>query len=87
MTYPHITESEMRVTLAENLVYLRKTYHKNLSQRALARILHLSPKMITNYENAKAEPLAFAVFRLAAFYGCRMEKLLTENLKERTNGL
>jgi len=39
-----------------------------------------------NYENAKSSPMAYAVLRLAVYYGCTMEELLTKNLrKERKN--
>jgi hypothetical protein len=39
-----------------------------------------------NYENANSSPMAYAVLRLAVYYGCTMEELLTKNLrKERKN--
>ena len=41
---------------------------------------------IMNYENANSSPMAYAVLRLAVYYGCTMEELLTKNLrKERKN--
>ena len=36
-----------------------------------------------NYENCRATPLAYAVLKLADYYGCSVEDLLTKNLTER----
>ena len=70
-----LTEAQIRKHLADNLSYLRQ-----------ARILNLPPKTIMNYENANSSPMAYAVLRLAVYYGCTMEELLTKNLrKERKN--
>ncbi|MDO4274142.1 MAG: helix-turn-helix transcriptional regulator [Eubacteriales bacterium] len=81
-----MTESKMCVICAENLQYLRKSHNGKISQQALARILNLSPKTIMNYESAKSSLSAYAVYRLADYYGCTMEELLTKNLlKERTD--
>ena len=55
-----LTEPEMYALLAKNLSYLRKS-QGGLSQKAVARILHLPPKTIMNYENCRATPLAYAV--------------------------
>ena len=72
--------------LADNLSYLRQAKTPKLSQKAVARILNLPPKTIMNYENANSSPMAYAVLRLAVYYGCTMEELLTKNLrKERKN--
>lgn len=40
-------------------------------------------KTIMNYENCRATPLAYAVLKLADYYGCSVEDLLTKNLTER----
>ena len=77
-----LTEPEMYALLAINLSYLRKS-QGGLSQKAVARFLHLPPKTIMNYENCKSTPLAYAVLRLAEYYGCSVEDLLTKNLTER----
>jgi len=77
------TEAELRKTLAENLVYLRKSKQTKLSQKAVARLLHLPEKTIMNYENGHTLPSAYAVFRLAQYYGCTMEDLLTQNMKKK----
>lgn len=77
-----LTEPEMYVLLAKNLSYLRKS-QGGLSQKTVARILHLPTKTIMNYENCRATPLAYAVLKLADYYGCSVEDLLTKNLTER----
>lgn len=77
------TEPELRKTLAENLVYLRKSKQTKLSQKAVARILHLPEKTIMNYENGYTVPTAYAVFRLAQYYGCTVEDLLTQNMQKK----
>ena len=80
-----LTEAQIRKHLADNLSYLRQAKTPKLSQKAVARILNLPPKTIMNYENANSSPMAYAVLRLAVYYGCTMEELLTKNLrKERT---
>ena len=80
------SETHLRKCLAENLTYLRHCKHPRLSQKAVARILNLPQKTIMNYENANSSPMAYAVLRLAVYYGCTMEELLTKNLrKERKN--
>ena len=77
-----LTEPEMYALLAKNLSYLRKS-QGGLSQKTVARILHLPAKTIMNYENCRATPLAYAVLKLADYYGCSVEDLLTKNLIER----
>lgn len=77
------TETELRKTLAENLVYLRKSKQTKLSQKAVARILQLPEKTIMNYENGYTLPSAYAVFRLAQYYGCTVEDLLTQNMQKK----
>ena len=76
-----LTEPEMYALLAKNLSYLRKS-QGGLSQK-VARILHLPPKTIMNYENCRATPLAYAVLKQADYYGCSVEDLLTKNFTER----
>ena len=77
-----LTEPEMYALLAKNLSYLRKS-QGGLSQKTVGRILHLPPKTIMNYENCRTTPLAYAVLKLADYYGCSVEDLLTKNLTER----
>lgn len=77
-----LTEPEMYALLAKNLSYLRKS-QGGLSQKTVARILHLPPKTIMNYENCRSTPFAYAVLKLAAYYGCSVEDLLTKDLTER----
>ena len=81
-----LTEAQIRKHLADNLSYLRQAKTPKLSQKAVARILNLPPKTIMNYENANSSPMAYAFLRLAVYYGCTMEELLTKNIiKERKN--
>ena len=77
-----LTEPEMYALLAKNLSYLRKS-QGGLSQKTVARILQKTQKTIMNYENCRATPLAYAVLKLADYYGCSVEDLLTKNLTER----
>ena len=77
-----LTEPEMYALLAKNLSYLRKS-QGGLSQKTVARFLCLPPKTIMNYENCRTTPLAYAVLKLAHYYGCTVEDLLTKNLTER----
>ena len=42
----HLAEPEISAILAENLAYLRKTRSKQLSQKALARLLSLPVKRL-----------------------------------------
>lgn len=71
-----LTEPEMYALLAKNLSYLRKS-QGGLSKKTVARILHLPPKTIMNYENCRATPLAYAVLKLAE---PRSEKKMGENV-------
>ena len=81
-----LTEAQIRKHLADNLSYLRQATTPKLSQKAVARILNLPPTTIMNYENANSTPKDDAFHRLAVYYGCTMEELLTKNLrKERKN--
>ena len=77
-----LTEPEMYALLAKNLSYLRKS-QGGLSQKAVARFLCLPPKTIMNYENSRTVPLAYAVLRIADYYGLTVEELLTKHLEER----
>lgn len=85
MYYYRITEADMCQTLAGNLRYLRKSRSKQISQKALARILNLPTKTILNYESGHTSPSAYAVFMLAGYFECTVEELLTKHLYERTN--
>ena len=51
-----ITEEEMRKVFAANLSYLRKSKRWRLSQKTLAKILHVPRKAIMNYESGKVLP-------------------------------
>lgn len=77
-----IMESRMRMVFSENLCYLRKTRKQKISQKALARYLSLPSKTIMNYESGNASLSAYAVYRLADYYGYSMEEILTKNLSE-----
>lgn len=78
-----ITEYEMRLNFARNLASLRKIQKRQLSQRALARVLKLSAYAINNYESCRAAPTAYAVYQVAAYFDVPMEKLLTTSITER----
>ena len=83
-----MTEAQMRHTLACNLRYLRKSRKWPLSQNALSRILNISQRTIQNYEYEISAPSAYEVYRIAVYFGCTMEELLTKKLyEERKNEL
>lgn len=73
-----LTEAQIRKHLADNLSYLRQAKTPKLSQKGSCQNLKSSPKTIMNYENANSSPMAYAVLRLAVYYGCTMEELLTK---------
>ena len=75
-----ITEEEMRKVFAANLSYLRKSKRWRLSQKTLAKILHVPRKAIMNYESGKVLPAAYITYRLALYFCCTMEELLTEKV-------
>ena len=57
-----ITEEEMRGVLAANLSYLRKSKRWRLSQKTLAKILHVPRKAIMNYESGKVLPPTYITY-------------------------
>lgn len=78
-----ITQYEMRATFANNLSILRNSHHRPLSQKALARVLKLSPYAVNSYESCRAAPTAFAVYQVSAYFGIPMEQLLTMTITQR----
>lgn len=80
MTNGPVTEDAMRGIFASNLCYLRKSRRWQLSQKTLARILHIPRKSIINYESGRSLPPTYITYRMAAYFGCTMEELLTEKL-------
>lgn len=81
-----LTESAMQDILAANLRFLRNARPLPLSQKTLARLLHIPRKTIINYESGRSSPSAYTIYRLANYFGCTMEELLSKKLyKERTN--
>ena len=74
-----ITEEEMRKVFAANLSYLRKSKRWRLSQKTLAKILHVPRKAIMNYESGKVLPPTYITYRMA-YFCCTMEELLTEKV-------
>ena len=75
-----ITEEEMRGVLAANLSYLRKSKRWRLSQKTLAKILHVPRKAIMNYESGKVLPPTYITYRMALYFCSTMEELLTEKV-------
>ena len=75
-----ITEEEMRKVFAANLSYLRKSKQWRLSQKTLAKILHVPRKAIMNYESGKVLPPTYVTYRMALYFCCTMEELLTEKV-------
>ena len=75
-----ITEEEMRKVFAANLSYLRKSKRWRLSQKTLAKILHVPRKAIMNYESGKVLPTTYITYRMALYFCCTMEELLTEKV-------
>ena len=75
-----ITEEEMRGVLAANLSYLRKSKRWRLSQKTLAKILHVPRKAIMNYESGKVLPPTYITYRMALYFCFTLEELLTEKV-------
>lgn len=77
------TEESVCATLSQNLVYLRKSRKPGVSQKTVARLLHLPEKTVMNYENGYTVPTAYAVLCLADYYGCTVEELMTQNMQKK----
>ena len=75
-----ITEDEMRKIFAATLSYLRKSKRWRLFQKTLAKILHVPRKAIMNYESGKILPPTYITYRMALYFCCTMEELLTEKV-------
>lgn len=78
----HCSEYEMRQNFSENLACLRKADRHRLSQKGLARLLHLSEYSISMYEANRAAPSAYAVYQTASYFGISMERLLTTKIQK-----
>ena len=74
------TEEDMLDIFSANIHYLRKLPRWNLSQKTLARILHIPTKSYRKYELGRGFPPVFVVYHLAVYFGYTMEELLTEKL-------
>lgn len=75
-----VTEEEMCEIFSSNLRYLRKSRRWRLSQKTLARILHIPRKSIIHYESGRTLPPTYITYRMAAYFGYSMEELLTEKI-------
>lgn len=60
--------------VAERLKFLRS--ERNIGQNTLAKDLGLSNASISYWENAKQEPSAQAVYKLAAYFGVSADYIL-----------
>lgn len=65
---------------------LKEQRHKrNLSQKEVASVLHVSPSIISNYERAERSPSIENLVTLATLYHCSVDYLLgTENKNMQT---
>ena len=63
-----------RQTMAERLRALRT--EKNLGQNALAKAIDVSNASISYWENAKQEPSAEAVYKLATYFEVSADYIL-----------
>lgn len=61
--------------MCERLVALRT--ERRLSQKEVAAVLGLSPSVISQYEAGAAVPRLETIVKLAAFYRCSIDYLLT----------
>lgn len=82
-----LTEEQVCRIFAANLRYLRKSRDWPLSQKTLARILHIPRKTIMNYESGSASLSAYVIYSIAAYFNCTMEELLTKKLYEERSTL
>ena len=78
----HCSESEIRSNFSKNLACLRKADRHKLSQKSLARLLHLSEYAISMYESDRAAPSAYAVDQISSYFGVSMERLLTTKIQK-----
>lgn len=79
-TYHSIKETEMLEIFSFNLRHLRKSPTHKLSQKVLARILHVPLCSYTSYEHGKRLPPVYVVYRIACYYDYTMEELLTQKI-------
>ena len=75
-----LNETMMQENLALNLRFLRKARKQPLSQKTLARLLHIPTKTIMNYEAGRTSPSAYTIYLLSNYFGFTMEELLSEKL-------
>ena len=69
--------------LAERLKEQR--HKRNLSQKEVASILHVSPSIISNYERAERSPSIENLVTLATLYHCTTDYLLGIENKNKQN--
>lgn len=82
MNHHFITDEEMRSIFAANLRFLRKSKDWPISQKTLARLIHVPRKTIINYESGSASLSACVIYRIAVYFHIPMEELLTKKLYE-----
>ena len=63
-----------KLTFGKNLKMLRK--ERNIGQNQLAKELNLSNASISFWENAKQEPTAYALFKIAQYFDVSIDYLL-----------
>lgn len=78
-------EETMKETFSKNLKYLRQT-KPNLSQQAIAEILGISQRSVSNYENGKKLPPFYIIERFCLFFDVSMEEILQTNLNDPKGG-
>lgn len=65
------------------MIRLEELRKKNgLSQEALAKKMNMTQQRISAYEKGKREPDIETLKQLAAFFGCSIDYLLNENIKQ-----
>lgn len=69
--------------LAERLKEQR--HKRNLSQKEVASVLHVSPSIISNYERAERSPSIENLVTLATLYHCSADYLLGIENKNKQN--
>lgn len=74
-------EQDIKKTVANNLIYLRKS--KNMTQSDVARLLNYSDKSVSKWEHADSLPDISILAALCDIYGVTLDYLTHENTEEK----
>lgn len=81
----HNNEEQIKLIFSQNLKFLRLS-KPNLSQQAIADIIGISQRSISNYENGKILPPVYIMERFSHFFKVPLEDLMQNNLNTQKGG-